>query len=162
MTSSTPPPINFQNPVEGYLRLTADGEWLYQGEPITHPGLLHILESNYGRAEDGRYLVHLHLPNGTQKVAVQVEDTPYFVRDVDWQPNGTGLLHLNDGTQEVLDPHKVTMNEEGFTYTFVKNGAAEAKFLRQAEIRMADFVEEKDGNVGLVVAGEWTPLHMRV
>ncbi len=155
------PPFSFQNPVEGFLRLTAEGQWLYQGEPITHPGLIQILESNYARADDGQYLVHLHLPNGTQKVVVQVEDTPYFVRDVDWQPNGAGLLHLNDGSTEILDPHKVMMSEEGATYTFVKDGA-EAKFLRQAEIRMADFVEEKDETLGLIVSGEWTALTLRV
>lgn len=150
------PPFPFKNPVEGYLRLTADGQWLYKDEPLAHEGLVYILESNYGPGPEGGYEVRL----GPQRVVVEVEDTPYFVKDVDVNPEGSVMLRLNDGSKELLDPSRVTISENGHTYVTVKDGA-EAKFLRKAELRLGDFVEEQEDTLGLRVAGKWTPLEER-
>lgn len=149
-------PFAGQGPVEGYLRLTAEGKWLYKGEPITHPGLVAILESNYVR-EDGRYVVHLKLPQGTQKVAVEIEDVPYFVGDVS-VGQGAATLALNDGTTEPLDPARVRIARGGATYVGVKSGQAEARFRRQAELRLADLLTERDGVLGIGLGGRFYPV----
>lgn len=151
-------PFANAGPVEGFLRLTAEGRWLYKGEAITHPGLVTILNTNYHR-ENARYVVHLKLPQGTQKVAVEIEDVPYFITDVTPDPAGA-MVALNDGTTERLDPAAVRMSPRGATYMRVKGGEAEARFLRQAELRLAAFVAEYDGKVGIRLHGRFHPVRL--
>ncbi len=149
------PPFPFKNPVEGYLRLTADGRWLYKGEPITHEGLVFILESNFGPGPEGGWEVKL----GPQRVVVEIEDVPYFVRDVDVNPEGTVVLQLNTGAREVLRPEGVRIGAGGGTYVRLKEGA-DARFKRQAEIRLGEFLEERDGRPGLRIGDRFTPVVM--
>ncbi len=149
------PPFPFKNPVEGYLRLTADGVWLYKGEPITHPGLVHILESNYGHGPEGGFEVRL----GFQRVTVEVEDTPYFIRALEC--NGDDCwIHVNDGTRQVLEPARVCIGAHDRTYVTLPSGD-DARFLRKAELDLGAFLEEQDGRLGLRLGGRWTPLGSR-
>lgn len=157
--SQPKPPIDFTKPVEGFLRLTAHGHWLYKGEPITHPGLIKILESNYGPDDEGAgYLVFLHLPQGTQKVRVELEDCPYFIRDVDLPATGEARVHLQDGSSEPLTAEKVILKSDGRAYIQVK-GRARARFLRQAELRLSQALEEHDGRLGLRLGETWAPIN---
>jgi hypothetical protein len=149
-------PFAGQGPVEGFLRLTGDGKWLYKGEPITHPGLVSILESNY-RYEDGRYLVLLKLPQGTQKVAVEIEDVPYFVSHVTVEAARVTLA-LNDGTAELLDARGLRVAAGGATYVRVKAGRAQARLRRQAELGLANLLTERDGRLGLLLGGVFHPI----
>lgn len=149
-------PFANAGPVEGFLRLTAEGQWLYKGERVTHPGLLKILNTNYHR-EESRYVVHLKLPQGTQKVAVEIEDVPYFILAVSVGSKSATVL-LNDGTTEPLDPAALRMSAVGGTYLRVKGGEAEARFLRQPELWLADIVDEQDGKLGVRLHGRFYPV----
>lgn len=144
-------------PVEGYLTLSADGRWLYQGEPITHPGLISILEQNYARDEQGRYIVSLKLPGGTQKVLVEYADTPYFVKDVDVDPAGAATARVNDGRRLPLTAERMRMRPDGRGYLRVSDNEW-AAFTRQAELRLAAVLEERDGRLGLRLGGGWRPI----
>lgn len=146
-------------PVEGYLMLSADGRWLYQGEPITHPGLVAILEQNYARDEAGRYIVSLKLPGGVQQVLVAYADTPYFVKDVDVGPAGQATVRLNDGRTLPLRADRLRMRESGKGYLRVSDDEW-AAFTRQAELRLAAVLEERDGRAGLRLGGEWRPIEL--
>jgi hypothetical protein len=154
------PPFDPAKPVEGFLRISAGGQWLYQGEPITHPGLISILESNFARDEEGRYLVYLKLPMGTQKVNVEFDDTPYFVREVRETALGIELL-LNDSSRETLEAKNVFLGlSNGHTYVKVKGGEW-AKFSRKSELELSSKVEERNGEIGLTLQGRWESLGTR-
>lgn len=146
-------------PVEGYLMLSADGRWLYQGEPITHPGLVGILEQNYARDEQGRYIVSLALPGGVQKVLVEYADTPYFVKDIDLDAAGEVTVRLNDGRRLPLTADRLRMRAGGKGYLRV-SADEWAAFTRQAELRLAGVLEEHAGRLGLRLGGEWRPIEL--
>ena len=56
------------------LRITRDGEWLHEGEEVTHPGILANLRENLKVDADGHYLVA-----GPARVPVELEDAPFVV-----------------------------------------------------------------------------------
>lgn len=108
--------------VDGYLKLRADGVWLFRGEKIEHPGLQQFLSQQLWRTQEGRYWV----VNGPQRAFVELEDTPYLVkRIVDHEPLGAApgmCAILNDGSEEPFLPEQLWMNEVGVLYTRVKSG----------------------------------------
>lgn len=145
-------PIQFSNPVAGYLKLSADGRWLYKGEPITHPGLIHILATNYGPGPDGSFEVRL----GPQRVTVELADTPYYVTDLDEDPHGLVLV-LHDESREPLQADTVCINTAGHAYVTVKD-RYRAKFLRKAEILLGRYLLEQSGRLGLRIGNRWIML----
>lgn len=156
MTADAKPAFDPTKPVEGFLELDAAGRWLYKGEPITHPGLVSILESNYARDDEGRYIVSLKLPGGVQKVLVTYADTPYFVKDVDVVEGGV-VAALNDGRRIGFDGARLQLRGAGKGYLRVTDDEW-AAFTRKAALRLADLLEERDGRLGLVASGGWKPI----
>ena len=66
------------------LRITRDGEWLHEGEEVTHPGILANLRENLKVDADGHYLVA-----GPARVPVELEDAPVR-RPPSWRRTATG------------------------------------------------------------------------
>jgi hypothetical protein len=63
----------------GWLSLDRRGRWLVQGEAISHPRIIDVIDRNYGADEHGRW----YFQNGPQRGYMQLESTPLilFVAD---------------------------------------------------------------------------------
>ncbi|HEY5756002.1 MAG TPA: DUF2946 family protein [Steroidobacter sp.] len=63
----------------GWLGLDRRGRWLVQGETISHPRIVEVINRNYAADEKGRW----YFQNGPQRGYIQLESTPLilFVAD---------------------------------------------------------------------------------
>ena len=109
------------------IYIDKEGNWYQDGIPVLHRWTYLHNNKLLGRDEDGRFYVD----EGSGKLYVQVEDTPFVVRMIDKRDNGFFVL-LNDETEEELDLNDIRINKENIVYTRVKNKAFEARFLRPA------------------------------
>lgn len=124
------------------------GNWFQDGIKIQHR--LTYLYNNklLDRDERGRYYVD----EGSGKLYVEVEDTPFVVKMV--SKRGEGIyLSLNDGTEERLDFGNFYINTENIPYTRVKNGRFEARFLRPAYYELMKYAK-KDGGEYFIELGD--------
>lgn len=72
----------------GWLALDRRGQWRFQGERVTHTGLISFLNTFYQADSDGHWLVQ----NGPQKVFVELEYMPLIARF-----DGEGALLTHTG-----------------------------------------------------------------
>ena len=137
------------------LAINRDGEWLHEGEEITHPGILANLRGNL-RRDEGGYFVQA----GPARIPVEVADTPFLVTRV--EPDGQTLrLTLNDGTQEPLDPVTLRLAAGEVPYCRVKGGHWEARLSRAAAWELGQLVlyDERTGEATLRLGGATHHLH---
>lgn len=126
------------------LRFGKDGRWYAGHEPITHRRIAALFSRNLRRDEDGRWWVEL----GDERAPVEVEDTPFVVTRVDAAPGAGFRIELNDGASEPLAPERLFLSGD-VLYAEVKNGSAQARFLRAPQAELLARVEERDGQWGL-------------
>lgn len=134
------------------LSIDLEGRLCHQGEPITHARTLEVLWRSLERRADGRYLVHV----GRESGYVRIVDAPYGVRGVTFEGHGP-VLHLTDGTVEVVDPATLSVDREGVLHCRVKGGAHRARFTRSAQVDLGLVLEEDAGapaGFSLRLAGE--------
>ena len=113
------------------LSIDLEGRFRHRGEPITHARTLAVLWASLSRADDGRYLVRI----GRESGYVRLEDAPYGVRGVTFEPAGP-LAHLTDGTAEPLAADSLTVDGAGVLHCRVKAGAHRARFTRAAQVAL--------------------------
>lgn len=131
------------------LTINREGEWLHEGEEITHPGILANLRGNLRRDEAGYFV-----QTGPIRIPVEVADTPFLVTRV--EPHGQTLrLTLNDGTEEPLDPATLRFTSGEVPYCRVRGGRFEARLSRAAAYQLGQLVEydERTGRAVLRVGG---------
>ena len=152
-------PENFL--VDGYLSLTAEGQWLFKGDKIEHKGIQLFLSKQLQRTKEGSYWV----VNGPQRVFVELEDAPFIVVYVRIT-NDRLELFLNDGVFEYLDPTTLYVNEEDILYGLVKKGQAgaasdeghRARFSREAVFQLEPFLQESNEQIGLKINNIFYPI----
>jgi hypothetical protein len=108
------------------IRVTKDGVWLSNGEPITHARTLEAYNRYLGRDEEG-YFIEI----GNNFKRIEVEDTPYFVRLAWRDPNGSLHGMLTNGTEISIDPSHLRLKGQRLTLP-IFDEKEEAKFLPQA------------------------------
>jgi len=135
---------------ESTLRLDRDGRFFHEGELVTHRGMARAFASWIARhPDDGRFI----LTNGYDWTYFTVEGTPYFVETVRASA-GAPVLVLFDGSEEPLDPATLSLGDDGVFTTTVKGGAFSARFQRNAQLELAEWLEQDSGGkIDLVVAG---------
>jgi hypothetical protein len=129
------------------LGITRDGEWLHEGQEITHAGILANLRENLRRDEQGYYL-----EIGPARVPVEVADAPYVV--VRAEAEGEQIvLTLNDLSREPLRVDTLSFAPDGVPHCVVKGGRFPARLSRAATYQLLDRVEhdERSGAAHLVV-----------
>ena len=139
------------------LAINRDGEWLDDGEEITHPGILANLWGTLRRDATGYFV-----QTGPVRIPVEVADTPYVVTRV--EPEGQTLrLTLNDGTQELLEPATLRFTPDEIPYCSVKEGRWEARLSRAAAWLLGRLVEydEQSGRAILRLGGQTHLLHRK-
>lgn len=117
------------------LAINKDGEWLHEGQEITHPGIVADLQGNL-RRDDSGYFVQA----GPIRIPVEVADAPFVVVRV--EARGDDLrLTLNDGSDEPLDPATLRLSRAEVPYCRVKGGRFEARFSRAAAWELGQLLE---------------------
>ena len=66
-------------------------------------------------------------------------------------------IRLSDRTAEWLDSTSLTLDDEGIVVARVKNGLGLARFSRQAQFQIAEFVKEVEGSFLLKVGNTIWP-----
>ncbi len=141
-----PPPeektTRSEQPPGPTLFLDKEGRWFHEGVEVTHERTLLLLAKNLRRDPSGGYRVEV----GGETASVTVEDAPYVVRSVTMREGTDGdptdyVLHLNDGTEEVLDPDTLSIGEGNVLYCRVKDGSERARFLRAAYYQICSRIQ---------------------
>ncbi|RUO24501.1 DUF1285 domain-containing protein [Aliidiomarina minuta] len=78
------------------IRITADGEWLYQGSPIKRVELVRLFASVLWRENDEYYLI-----TPAEKVRIVVEDCPFIVTEWHNPEDKPDLIQLVTNIGEV-------------------------------------------------------------
>jgi uncharacterized protein len=145
-----------QPPPEGRSRestivLDARGSFLHDGVEIAHKRLASAMHTWIQRhPDDGRYI----LCNGYDWSYFEVLDVPFFVRALSVDTD-TVWLCLSDETREPLQPADTFAHPSGALYTEVKRAKSApgkpywAKFTRSAQMALAPFLVDVDGEPGL-------------
>ena len=125
------------------------GNWFQDGIKIQHR--LTYLYNNklLQRDEEGRY----YLDEGSGKLYIEVEDTPFVVKMVDKQGEDFYII-LNDETKEKLDLKTLSINDENVPYAKIKDGLFEARFTRPAYYEFMKYLKKEDSDYFIVSNGE--------
>ena len=131
------------------LTINQEGEWLHEGQEITHPGILANLMRNLRRDAAGYFI-----QAGSVRVPVEVTDVPFVVIRV--EALGSVLrLSVNDGTEEPLEPATLRLTAAGIPYCRIKGGQFEARLSRAAAYQLGQLIDydEATGSAILKVGG---------
>lgn len=138
--------------MDGVLRFSKEGIWTHDGSPVTHPGVAQYFSKHLEfDATSKQYVIAV----GNKAVAVEVEDTPLVVM-VLMDVGSAWRLLLSDDSDEVFAPETFKM-KHGEMYCVVRG--AEARFRRVAAQSLSKYVQERDGQVGLVIDGKFYPVN---
>ena len=106
------------------LRIDQDGQWLYQGSPISRLPLVKLFASVLVKEQQQYFL-----KTPVEKVRIQVDDVPFLIHDWHWQPTTSGntlIAVTNLGDQLVISQqHPVrlqTYQEQQLPYVGVWRG----------------------------------------
>jgi hypothetical protein len=136
------------------LVLHHDGRWTHEGEPILHRKMREHFDGHVRWLPDERkYVVFLRHFRGE----IEVEEAGFFVRDLD---PASGEITLSDGAREALDCASLRASPiDGAWLCTVKRdlapGGLPARLLADVQAALASRVEERDGRLGAVFAGEF-------
>lgn len=100
----------------GWLGLDRRGRWLVQGETISHPRIVEVINRNYAADEHGRW----YFQNGPQRGYMQLESTPlilFVAEDNEHLVTHTGL--------QVEQLHAAHLDEEGSLVLVTEHGPGE-------------------------------------
>ncbi len=143
------------------MRITADGEWHYQGSRIPRPALVKLFATALQRAADGRYWLVTPVEAGR----VEVEDVPFTIVELAVDAPGPGqTIRLRTNLDDWLPldaDHPLTMRSTGARDTptpyVVARPAApgrlalEARLLRPVFYELVELAAPDDATGSLVV-----------
>jgi hypothetical protein len=146
------PPLHLWDPdLSGDIpiRITRDGSWYHDGDPIRREAIRNLFASILRREEDGEY----YLVTPVEKWRVEVESHPLVVIDVEPEEDKLRLT-LNTGKQVTVgDEHPLFLDPEVDNVAAVKlwHGLT-ALFSRNAWYRLVELADSK----GVVSSGGTT------
>lgn len=143
MAASAPPEWTLPR-----LRIDRDGDWYDDGVQITHAGILANLRATLRRDADG-YFIQTRV-----RIPVEVEDVPWVITRIEHR-DGSLRAHVNDGTEETIDPASLRLGAGNVPYAAVKRGAFEARLGRAAAFQLLALIhyDEATERVTLRVGG---------
>jgi hypothetical protein len=113
--------------------------WWYANDERIHNRRINVLFSQHLRqTQEGGYEIAI----GWDKVTVVIDDAPFVVTRVMGDTTDGFTLHLNDESEELLDPRTLTIGQDNVLYCRVKGGAQAARFLRPAYYQLTSYVQE--------------------
>ncbi len=167
MTQNSSPPgaPSSEGPEITTLFLDKEGRWFHEGIEVTHERTCLMFSQHLHVGPDGRYYVRA----GDERALVEVEDTPYVVQSVtvnmvnNHNPESY-TLHLNDKTEEFLDPYSLLVGQDNVMYCRVKDGHESARFLRPAYYQICGAIGggEDETKYWIPWKGQRVPIHFHV
>lgn len=138
---------------ESTIVLSSEGRFFHDGAPVEHPGMHKAFASWLRRhPDDGRYI----LSNGYDWSYLTVEGSPYFVRAVR-AVEGRPELELLDGQQLPLVAADLTCDADGKLWLRLPGGE-KACFTASAQLELSPWLVEREGGVGIEIAGQFSAL----
>jgi len=134
---------------ETEIRRDAAGRWFNGEDPIDHPNLARSFDGWVDRAEDGRFC----LSNSINWAYVEIEGPAYFVKDVEPEAEGIGLV-LSGDLREPLDPASLRQGPEGALWCAVRQGRCPARFDNHAVSKLSEWIGEDDEGVYLRIGAQ--------
>jgi len=123
-----------------------DGEWYSDGERIANRRIAELFSRCVRRNPQGGYMLQM----GDEKAPLEVEDTPFVVRQIEGSPESGVTIVLNDDSREALDPDSLRSGPDNALYCRVKAGDCEARLLRPAYYALTRWVRDHgDGRFSL-------------
>lgn len=122
------------------------GKWWYQGNQIIHPDILALFKQSLVKdPETG----DLSIAYRGEKLSVEVESCPFFIRDVRIGRDERGMLQdvtlvLDDDSEEDLVPGTLKLGSDAVLKATVKAGKFTACCLPAAHFRLAELFDELD------------------
>ena len=137
------------------IRLDRELGWWHDGEPIEHPRIIEAFNRGVRVRDDGRVTLEL----GDDWCFIEVEDCAFAVTAVDVSEGSRLSVRLSDRTAEWLDQDTLALDGDALT-VMVKGRRARARFSRDAQAQLGDFLEAREGRLVLRVGERvWpTPL----
>jgi len=115
-----------------------DGWWYANDERIQNRRINVLFSQHLRKTPEGTYEIVI----GWDRVAVEIDDTPYVITGVSGDPEQELTLRLNDESEEALDPHTLYVGHEHVLYCRVKKQEHLARFLRPAYYQLTAHVQE--------------------
>jgi uncharacterized protein len=138
---------------ESSIVLDKDGRFFHDGARVEHAGMQKAFASWLARhPDDGRYI----LSNGYDWTYVTVEGPACFVTDISSATEPPQLV-LFDGRELPLDPAALRSDRDGRLWARLPGGG-EACFSAAAQLGLAPRLVERDGRVGVELAGRFAPI----
>lgn len=115
-----------------------DGWWYANDERIQNRRINVLFSQHLQKTPEGTYEIAI----GWDRVAVEIDDTPYVITRVSGDPEQGFTLRLNDENEEALDPHTLHVGQDHVLYCRVKGNEHLARFLRPAYYQLTAYVQE--------------------
>lgn len=137
------PPVQKWNPERcGHsgMRITRDGTWYHDGQPIARPAMVRLFSTVLRREADGRHM----LVTPVEKLEIDVEGTPF--RAVEMQSEGEGkdrriAFRLDSGDAVILGPDhplRILETEHGLSPRLLVRHGLEAELTRPVYYELAE------------------------
>lgn len=134
------------------IRITKNGQWLSNGDEITHERTLSAYKRHIGRDAEG-YFIEI----GSSFKRIEVEDTPFFI-DLAWVDENKKIrCRVTNGFEIEIDPAFLTLSKDRLTYplhSFIPGIPEDAKFLPQPYHWLLCNLSDEVLNQLLVKSGE--------
>ncbi len=128
-------------PIESHtIRFGRDGEWYSDGERIDNRRIAQLFSRCVRKSPKGGYMLQM----GDERAPLEVDDTPFVVRQVQGDPSSGLRVVLNDESAEPLDPETVRVGPDNAFTCAVKGGEFEARLLRPAHYQLASWITTAD------------------
>lgn len=122
------------------VTLSKDGLWLSNGQEIEHQATCDAFFRNL-KCDKSGYFIEI----GRDQKRIQVEDTAFFVRDLEGTPQDGIEVILSDHTKVGLDPGTLKYKPGRLTCrVMTRLGEQEAKFLRAPYFELMKSLEEDE------------------
>ena len=115
-----------------------DGWWYANDERIENRRINVLFSQHLRKTPEGTYEIAI----GRDRVAVEIDDTPYVITRVSGDSEQGFTLRLNDESEEALDPHTLHIGQGHVLYCRVKGNEHLARFLRPAYYQLTAHVQE--------------------
>lgn len=125
-----------------------EGNWFQDGIKIEHR--VTYLYNNKLLKQDNEGI--FYIDEGSGKLYVEVEDTPFVVKMVDKRGEDFYII-LNDETEEKLDFDTLRISSDNIPYVSVKDGKYEARFTRPAYYELMKHAQKESDDYSITVGG---------
>ena len=133
--------MNDQGNIKYRFFIDRNGNWFQDGIKVQHK-LTYLYNNKLLDIDDnGEFFID----EGSGKLYVEVEDTPFVVKMVDKRGESYFML-LNDRTEEKLEMSELELNEDNIPYTSVKDGKFRARFARPAYYELMKHIKKDNGS----------------